>query len=96
MIEYTTDSDGNQNPVAKQQILFEGEEPVDIYAITEAQGRKLLDLIESAEVSISADDKLYEILLEEADSYFSGDKSIEEVTDIIQNKALIYISERVN
>lgn len=96
MIEYTTDSDGNQNPVAKQQILFEGEEPVDIYAITEAQGRKLLDLIESAEVSISADDKLYEILLEEADSYFSGDKCIEEVTDIIQNKALIYISERVN
>lgn len=95
-IEYATDSDGNKNPVAKHEILFEGEEPVEIYVVTKEQGAKLLHLIESAEISISADEKLYKILLEEADSYFSGDKSIGEVTDIIQNKASIYISERVN
>lgn len=95
-IEYTLDSEGNEIPIVKQQILFEGEEPIDIYAITEEQGKELLKLIETAEISTTTDYELYQILLEEADSYFSGDKGIEEVVNVMQSRASIYISERIN
>ena len=40
------------------------------------------------------DRKLYHIIQEEADSYFCGDKTLEEVTEIIQRRTAIYVSEK--
>lgn len=94
IVEYSQDGEGKEKPIVKQQILFEGEDPIDIYSITEDQADKLVKLIESAEVNTSVDYQLYLILLEEADSYFNGDKSLEEVADIIQSRASVYISEK--
>lgn len=39
------------------------------------------------------DHHLYRIIMDEVDSYFSGDKTLEEAAKIIQNKASIYVSE---
>jgi hypothetical protein len=33
------------------------------------------------------------IITEEAQAYFAGDKTVDEVTDIIQSRAQIYVSE---
>lgn len=93
--EYEIDSEGNRKPVVKNQILFEGEEPVEIYAISEAQAEKLRELIASAEMHNALDDRLYRILLEEADYYFNGDKTLEETARVIQGRAQMYVSERV-
>jgi hypothetical protein len=35
-------------------------------------------------------------LCEEAAAYFAGEKTVEEVVAIIQNRATIYVNEKVN
>ncbi len=92
-IEYTEDAEGNPIPKEKSKILFEGEEPIIIYQITEEQRDALWDIVESASVGSSYDVFLHTILLEEADGYFSGDKTLEEVIELIQGRARVYIGE---
>ncbi len=40
-----------------------------------------------------ADDKVTEIIEEEAGAYYEGQKTAEEVADIIQSRVSIYLSE---
>lgn len=52
------------------------------------------DFIKSA-VPYSVDsDELFQIVLEEADSYFFADKDVEEVTEAVQNRVQLYFDER--
>lgn len=86
--------DGEKQPVVKSQVSFEGDDqPQYIYCLTEEQTQRLMELIESAQINDAYDHHLYRIIMDEVDSYFSGDKTLEEVTEIIQNKASIYVSE---
>lgn len=94
-VEYTKDSEGNQIRIAKEKVLFEGDEPIEIYNITEKQANRLLTLIENATNSTTVDYSLYNILLEEAEGYFYGDKTLAETVDIMQSRASIYVSEKV-
>lgn len=93
--EYTQDAMGNKIPKTKSEILFEGEEPISIYKITEDQKNVLLDMIETASIASAYDRSLHTILLEEAEGYFSGDKSLEETVEVIQGRAMIYINENL-
>lgn len=92
-IEYETNSDGSQSPVAKSKILFEGEESIEIYQITKEQSDILLQIIEEASLGSAYDRMLHMILLEEVDSYFSGDKTVDETAEVMQGRALAYIGE---
>ncbi len=94
-VEYVLDQDGKQCPVAKEEILFEGEDSIELYNVTEQQANTLLHLIDSAQICNTVDYALYNILLEEIDSYFSDDKMVEETADIIQKRVSMYVSERV-
>ncbi|MBD5472173.1 MAG: hypothetical protein HDR20_04525 [Lachnospiraceae bacterium] len=86
--------DGEKKPVVKSQVSFAGDDqPQDIYCLTEEQAQRLMHLIESAQINDAFDHHLYRIIMDEVGSYFSGDKTLEEVTKIIQNKASIYVSE---
>lgn len=93
--EYMVDSEGNQVPVAKDKISFEGEKPVEIYCITAEQADRLINLIEEAVISTANDYELYSILLEESQGYFFGERTLEEVCKIMQSRASIYLSEKV-
>ena len=92
-IEYEMNSDGSQNPVTKSQIRFEGEEPIEIYQITKEQSDILLKLVEEASLGSAYDRTLHMILLEEVDSYFNGDKTVEETAEVMQGRTLAYIGE---
>ncbi len=93
--EYTVDENGDRKPVVKSQVAFAGEESVDnIYCLTKEQTVRLMHLIESAEINDANDYQLFRIIFEEAESYFSGDKTLEEVTEIIQSRASVYVSEK--
>lgn len=93
--EYETDENGREQPVVKHQVLFEGEEPVDIYSITQEQADRLLALLEGARACSQTDDKIYQIFLDEAGGYFSGDKSLEETADVIQARVSMYVAEKI-
>lgn len=92
--EYIDGEEGSPVPVVKERVIFEGEEPVEIYCITEKQSQTLLELITSVEICSANDYQLYSVLLEEVDSFFSGDKSSEEAAAVMQGRAMLYVSER--
>lgn len=94
VIEYKDDGAGSSVPVVKDRVLFEGEEPLEIYCITEKQSQTLLELITSVEICSANDYQLYSVLLEEVDSFFRGDKSLEETVAVMQSRASLYVSER--
>lgn len=55
---------------------------------------KVRMLIESAQPQTERDDGIENIILEETPAYFSGDKSAQEVCDILQNRVQLYLDER--
>ncbi len=93
--EYEMDAEGNRKEIVKAEVIFEGEEPVEVYCITEEQADKLIHLIESAEICTTTNYQIYNVFLEEAGSYFSGDKSLEDAVAVMQSRASIYVGERV-
>lgn len=94
-IEYEMDQSETQKPMVKQRILFEGEDPIPIYCITQEQAEQLLALIESAVIGSSTDRKIYHIFFEEAEYYFNGTKSLDETVDVIQARVSMYVNERI-
>ena len=78
----------------KEQLIFDGEAPVNIYEISEEDAETLKAVIRKIEFSMAADSNLYSIVLEEADYLFYDGRNIDSVADIIQNRASVYISEK--
>ena len=89
-----TEYDANGEKVVKELLRFDGEEPVSIYEISAEDAETLKLLIGKIEFNASVDYNLYEIMLEEADYLFNDDRRVDDVADIIQNRASIYISEK--
>lgn len=79
----------------KAEALFDGEESLWITAITDADARQVLELIENATTLSAIDDELRNIIFEEASTYFAGDRKAEETAEIIQNRVKVYVGERV-
>ncbi|MBQ2824574.1 MAG: extracellular solute-binding protein [Oscillospiraceae bacterium] len=86
-------TDENGNKVEYENTYWIGETSVDIGVNTDADNEKLMNLITSASTTYQYDTDLMKIITEEAAAYFSGQKSLDETADIIQNRASIYISE---
>lgn len=83
----------NGEKVVKEVLLFDGEEPDYIYEMSAEDAETLRSVISKIEHNATVDRNLYNILLEEVDHIFNDGRSVDEITDIIQNRASIYISE---
>ena len=94
-MDYTVDADGNQIPIVKLKISFEGEESIEVYHMEEEEKKQLLRMIDTASLNDAIDYTLYNIVLEEAQSYFAGDKTLDEVVDTIQRRASLFVAERM-
>ena len=70
-----------------------GDQEIKIGVNTDEDNEKLMNFIKSVNCKQSYDKELVKIITEEAEAYFSGQKSVDEVADIIQNRASTYISE---
>jgi ABC-type glycerol-3-phosphate transport system substrate-binding protein len=94
--EYDTDSDGNliERPA---EIMLGNGEIRELYTIlTQEEVDVIKDLITSATIPKSdygSDNKIINIVTEEAQAYFSKDKTAEEVVAIIQNRVQLYMDE---
>ncbi len=65
-----------------------------LYAMSEEQRRALLALLDSAARSTSYDQVLAGIVREEAEAYFAGQRSAEEVSKRIRSRAELYMAEQ--
>ena len=61
--------------------------------LTQEEVDEYRKFIDSASGVWEADTNIYNIVKEEAAAYFSGDKSIDDVCEIIQNRATTYVNE---
>lgn len=67
---------------------------IDIYAIKQEQADKIVNVINSINNVYSYDEDIMNIIQEEAAAYFNGDKSAQQVADLVQSRAKIYVNEQ--
>ena len=61
---------------------------------TQEEVDKVMELMNVAKpVSYNGDDEISKIINEEAEAFFKGQKSVDEVAGVIQNRINIYVSE---
>lgn len=87
------DADGNKIELPVSTYGW-GDVSIDLKAVTDKEAENLRDLIDSAQgfnVYYLTDE--YRIIEEEAEAYFKGDKSLDEVCDVIQSRMKIFVSE---
>ena len=53
-----------------------------------------LELLESAVPTAVSSDDIFDIVMEEANGYFQGDKDLDSVVDVIQRRVQLYLDER--
>lgn len=66
---------------------------VDLYAATQEDVDYVYSIIDRVSQAFVYDEQIYNILTEEAGSYFAGQKSVDEVASVIQSRVKIYINE---
>jgi len=73
-----------------------GAEEYPYYVIPSEQADAILHAIETADFRpmSAAEEMIISIVAEEAESYFAGDKSLQEVTRVIQNRARLLLQEQ--
>ena len=76
----------NVNPITKEQL--------DIVVMTQGQYEKFINFLNGMGPVISGNLALQTIIEEEVQAYFEGQKSVDEVCKIIQNRAQTYVSEQ--
>lgn len=64
------------------------------YRVSEEDIDEVRKLIENVTISSSGDPELFAIIQEEAAGYFAGDRSIEDVLNVIQNRATTIVNEK--
>ena len=70
-----------------------GETEYPLEPLTQAQVDDFKDMVNNAVYAGSFDNEIYTIITEEAEAFFAGDKTAEEVASLIQNRAKIYLGE---
>ena len=90
--EILMDEEGNPMQYPKTSWGYDNWD-VDIYAATQEEINGIRHLIEIARPLSRESEEIYAIIGEEAAPYFAGQKSAEEVANIIQSRVRIYVSE---
>ncbi len=70
-----------------------GDFTVEVYAATKEQVDRIREMIDTAQPGKIMEEKLYDIIREEAQAYFDGQKSAEDVAALIQNRVQTYLDE---
>ena len=106
-VEYERDENGSYKldpetgeripmPKGGMGMAAEGEAPMQftLWPMTERQRDKLLSLINDSTRGVDINQTIYGIVRDEAEAYFAGQKSAEEVARLIQSKVSLYVNEQ--
>lgn len=70
-----------------------GSVTVSVGAISESTAERFRHMIENAHDAGQSDMTVFQIISEETGAYFHGEKSVDEIADIIQSRVSIYLAE---
>ncbi|MBQ9135437.1 MAG: extracellular solute-binding protein [Lachnospiraceae bacterium] len=86
--------DDNGEPVEMSNYSYGwGDFQMDVYSVSQEEADKTLETINRIDGVFNYNEQLMAILEEETAPYFEGQKTVDEVADIIQSRVQIYVSE---
>lgn len=86
--------DDNGDPMIYPKVTWGYEDwECEVYAATPEQVQAVRDLIDSSVAATNNDETILNIILEEAQGYFEGQKSAQDVAGVIQSRVQTYVSE---
>lgn len=91
--EYVLDENGNKIEQS-QGGWSDGYNNYEYYSMTQEQADQLMELINNTTKLMTTDTSLYDIILEEAEAFFSDQKSAEETAKMIQSRVSLYVKEQ--
>ena len=83
----------NGEKVEREEYYYIGDEEIILEPLSKKDAEYLKSFIKSLVIVASYNDDIINIVTEEASAYFSGQKSAQEVADIIQSRVSIYVNE---
>ena len=84
-----------QRAATQEGYCFINDEFTPIPPMTQEQIDRTVDFIEDLKNPVFEDEVIGNIIYEEAESFFQGQKTGEEVADLIQNRVQLYLDERM-
>ena len=91
---FILDENGEKIPLARGNWYDENGEEHNVYAMTQEQADAVLAVITTCTKVANYDTSIYDIVNEQAQAFFAGQKSVDEVCRLIQSKANIYVNEQ--
>lgn len=88
-----TYTDENGNEVEQPNEYYLGTESLELKPLTDEEVENVKNILKSASEAFYYDSDVQNIISEETGAYFEGQKDVEEVTDVIQNRVNTYIKE---
>ncbi len=92
--EFVLDENGEKKPISIGGFWQEDGTEVQVYAMTQEQADKLWEAVTTCNKVLEQDDAIYTIVFEQAQAFYSGQKTAEEVARLIQSKVTIYVNEQ--
>ena len=91
---YVLDDNGQRIQVPRGGYATEDGKEYKIYAMTQEQADKLWEAVITCDKLMTYDTEIFDIVTAQAEAYYAGDKSAEEVARLVQSKMNLYINER--
>lgn len=88
-----TYTDENGNEVEQPNEYYLGTESIELKPLTDEEVENVKNILKSASETFYYNSDVQNIISEETGAYFEGQKDVEEVTDVIQNRVNTYIKE---
>lgn len=92
--EYYTDPETGEQVEQSKGGMGIDDFMVDFYAMTQDEADLLQSIIDNAQAISVSDSNITDIIFEEAAAYFAGQKTAEQVADIVQNRVGTYVAEQ--
>ena len=93
-VEYQDDGEGNQVVSPKATYTANDGTTTTIDAMTQEQADQIMALYNSIHTLSGTNSAIYNIVTEEAGAYFAGQRSVDDVANIIQNRVGLYVAEQ--
>ena len=73
---------------------YMGDRDIPVYAMTELEYNAIMDLINNTTAVARYDESIMNVINEEVQAYFEGQKSVDDIAKMIQSRVKIYVNEQ--
>lgn len=92
---YRLDENGEKIPIVRYSAWSNDEgKVVDYYCMSEEQAAQIVELVTTTTKVANYDNSIFEIVTEQAQAFFEGQRSAQDVAKLIQSKANIFVNEQ--